>query len=627
MTEDRVQRKLTTILAADVEGYTRLMRADEEATLKILGEYREIIDALVARHDGRVFSTGGDSVLAEFGSAVEAVRCAISWQEEMASRNADLADDRKLMFRIGINVGDVMIRHDDLFGDGVNVAARLERLAQAGGVCVSSSVFEQVKHKLSLGFEDLGPQEVKNIAEPVATYKVLLDPSAAGTVIAEPPAPRLGRRPATAAMAAFLLLVVGGGIWWWSTTRTSAPPASKVAQPVRPHKASVALVPLKSVSGNSSEALLATGLTVDINSTLSRVPGLLVISQNSMARYRGKSVDATQVAKTLVVDHVLDGTVQRSGDRVRVTMRMVNGSNGAIVWSNRYDREVVEIFKLQDEIVRKVIVELQSKLTLGEWALHDSRGTKSLDAWLLSIRGDAESFKFTRASNIRARELYQAAAKADPNWYRPLVGLAWTYREALRRGWSRSVQEDRKRGIELAQKVIQIEPSAPDGYIQLGNLYIESGRFKEGLALREKALELAPNDFYANAGLAWQLPFVGQAKRALELYRRAKQISPLHPGWLLASEAFALHVDGQHERAIAAFKEALARINFPILHGRLAAVYAEAGQMDEAREQVRLLLAKKPNAKIRDHTRILRFQDSKRTDWYVGLLRSAGVPE
>ncbi len=247
MTEERVQRKLTTILAADVEGYSRLMHADEEATLKTLGEYREIIDGLIARHDGRVFSTGGDSVLAEFGSAVEAVRCAISVQEEIASRNTELADNRKLMFRIGINVGDVMVRDDDLFGDGVNVAARLEGLAEAGGVCVSASVFEQVKHKLSLGFEDMGPQEVKNIAEPVSTFR-LVPGQVSVAATKTPSAATRWRVPALAAVV--VVIIAAGGLAWWQ------PWVERVA-PADPAKMAYALPDKPSIISRYSPRVLS----------------------------------------------------------------------------------------------------------------------------------------------------------------------------------------------------------------------------------------------------------------------------------------------------------------------------------------------------------------------------------
>ncbi len=262
MTEERIQRKLTTILAADVEGYSRLMHADEEATLKTLGDYREIIDGLITRHDGRIFSTGGDSVLAEFGSAVEAVRCAISIQEEIASRNTELADDRKLMFRIGINVGDVMVRDDDLFGDGVNVAARLEGLAEAGGVCVSGSVFEQVKNKLSLGFEDMGPQEVKNIAEPVSTFR-LVPGSVSVTATETPSTATRWRMPAIA--AATVVILAAGVVGWWQPWVPDVEPASvdKMAFKL-PDRPSIAVLPFTNMSGDKEQAYFADGITDDI---------------------------------------------------------------------------------------------------------------------------------------------------------------------------------------------------------------------------------------------------------------------------------------------------------------------------------------------------------------------------
>ncbi len=289
MEPKRTQRKLTTILAADVEGYTRLMRADEEATLKTLGEYREIIDGLIARHEGRVFSTGGDSVLAEFGSAVEAVRCAISCQEEISSRNAELADDQKLMFRIGINVGDVMVRDGDLFGDGVNVAARLEGLAEAGGVCISGSVFEQIKHKLSLGFEDMGPQEVKNIAEPVSVYRLVpgqVSVSADATAATKPADGKGWRMPAIAVVAAVLVAIVGAAIWWQPWAPEFEPASvERMAFPL-PGKPSIAVLPFDNLSGDTEQEYFADGITNDIITDLSKFSGLFVIAGNSTFTYR-----------------------------------------------------------------------------------------------------------------------------------------------------------------------------------------------------------------------------------------------------------------------------------------------------------------------------------------------------
>ena len=422
-------------------------------------------------------------------------------------------------------------------------------------------------------------------------------------------------------------LVVAGVFWWSSSVIEVVPVKTTHVESLKPAKASLAIMPLKNISGEPDQDVFVAGLTQDLNSALSRVPELLVISQNSTGQYKGKAVDIEQVASDLAVGYVLTGTVQRSENQVRVIAQLADGSSGASVWSNRYDRNIADLFALQDDIVKNVLVELQVVLTTGDTARILSRGTKSLNAWLINVRAESEALKFDQEANARARELYQAASEADPNWALPYGGLAWTYREAIRRGWSKSVEKDRKRGIELAQRVIQMEPSSAIGYIQLGNLYIEGGRVDEGIALREKALELEPNNFWAAVGLAWQLIFVGQQERALELYQRSKKMSPLYPAWLLASEAFAFHVDGQLDKAASTYNQAINRGKFPIFHGRLAAVYADLGQTENARKQVKLLLEQKPTAKVSDLTRILRFQDPKRTVWYVRLLQKAGMPE
>jgi len=325
------------------------------------------------------------------------------------------------------------------------------------------------------------------------------------------------------------------------------------------------------------------------------------------------------------VRHVLQGSVQKSGNTLRVTAQLVDGTSGAYIWSERYDRNIDDLFDLQDEIVRKVLIELQVKLTVGETARVLSRGTRNLEAWIFNTQATALGFKFTQDSMIRARELYSAAATADPEWANPVGGLAWTYYEHVRRGWSKSVKEDRERGMELARRAIEMDATDPLGYMQLGNLYIQKGDYEEGIALREKALELSPSDFYAMAGLAWRLPFVGQEKRALELYQRARKISPLYPWWLPAAEGLALHVDGQLERAISSYQESLAMNDQTMVRGRLAAVYADLDRIEAAREQVRIAMEQKPEATVDYFLRVLRFQDPKRTEWYAGLLAKAGL--
>jgi len=425
--EFEVTRKLTTILAADVVGYTRLMRADEEATLKTLGEYRDVIDGLIARHEGRIFSTGGDSVLAEFGSVVEAVRCAISCQEEISSRNAELADDRKLIYRMGVNVGDVMLRDGDLFGDGVNVAARLEGLAEAGGVCISGSVFEQIKHKLSLGFEDMGQQQVKNIAEPVSAYRLVpgrVSVSAGATAAATSSRVRHWRIPAMAAAVALIFAAGGLAIWRPWEPRMESASLERMAFPL-PDKPSIAVLPFVNLSGDATQDYLGEGIADNIITALSRISEMFVIARTSTFTYKGKAVKVQQVAEELGIRYVLEGSVQRSGDRVRVTAQLIDALTGHHLWAERYERELKDAFSLQDDITLNVVTELAVKLTEGAGARIQRGNTNNPEAYQLVRRGIDHFFRFTKEDNAEARRMFQKAVEVDTNyavgWY--YVGL------------------------------------------------------------------------------------------------------------------------------------------------------------------------------------------------------------
>jgi adenylate cyclase len=629
MAQTHVQRRLSAILAADVVGYSRLVGDDEEGTIARLRTLRtEVIDPSVEKFGGRIVKTMGDGLLVEFASVVEAVRAAVEMQRTIEERNAVGAEDQRIDLRIGINLGDIVIDGDDILGDGVNVAARLENMATPGGICISDRVFAYVRDKVDVGFEDLGEQDLKNIAEPVRAYRILLDPDSVGIAIVTPKKSANARISAAAILV--IILLSGAGYWWWSSTASHVSPAN-VQELIfgKPAEASIAVLPLENLSGDPNQNIFVKGLTEDLNAALSKVANLQVISQNSMNTYRGKTVDVTQVAKELGVRHVLEGSVQKLGDRLRVVMKLADGTKGLNIWSERYDRKIENLFDLQDEIVRNVLIELQVKLTHGETARALSRGTRNLQAWLYNIQAQAEAFKFTPHANMRARELYKAAAEADPNWAHPVGGQAWTYYEAVRRGWSKSKEEDIRQGVELAQKAIKMDPNEPIGYHHLGNLYFRMGKFEEGIALREKAVEVAPNNFYSAVGLAYLLALAGQEKRAVALYQRAKQISPLYPWWLRSSEALALHLDGQHKQAIERYKEslALAPTNISNLRVRLAAVYADLGEVEKAKEQIKLVLQERPNAKVRDYLHLLNFTDPKKTEWYAGLLRMAGLPE
>ena len=358
MERQGVERKLTAILHADVEGYSRLMGADEEATLETLIAHRELMDNLVEMHHGRVVGSAGDSLLADFTSVVDAVQCAVEIQRELHVRNAELPDDRKMEFRIGINVGDVIVKGDDIFGDGVNVAARLEQLAEPGGICISGGVYQQLKNKIALTYDFIGKKEVKNIAEPVAAFRVGLEPVASELDRAKTAVPRKWRWGAAAGVV--ILLVGAGAVLIWH--QYLRPLASLVevasdegAVPPLPDRPSIAVLPFVNMSGDPEQEQFTDGITEDIITDLSNLENLSVVSRTSVFTYKGKAVKVDQVGRELGVRFVLEGSVRRSADRVRISAQLIDATTGHHLWAERYDRDLKDVFALQDEITRKIV--------------------------------------------------------------------------------------------------------------------------------------------------------------------------------------------------------------------------------------------------------------------------------
>jgi len=375
MTTHEPRRKLTAILSADVKGYSRLMSQDEEATVKTLKQHRLTICGLVSEHRGRVVDSPGDNILAEFGSVVDAVKCAVKIQETLKSKNAELPENRRMEFRIGVNLGDVIEEEERIYGDGVNIAARLEGLAEAGGICISGTAFDHVKNKLSVGYQYLGKQTVKNIPDPVRAYKVLMEPEAVGKVIGETEAKQ--RRWGWKAVAAVVLLVlVAGGLIWnfyWRAPKIEPASKERMAFPL-PDKPSIAVLPFTNMSGDPSQEFFSDGLTEEIITALSRVPEMFVIARNSTFTYKGKPVKVQQVAEELGVRYVLEGSLQRSGDRIRVTAKLVDALKGHHIMSERLERNMKEIFALQDDLTKSIIAAVQAKLTGGGHGTPPSQG-------------------------------------------------------------------------------------------------------------------------------------------------------------------------------------------------------------------------------------------------------------
>ena len=510
MADEGFERKLTAILSADVEGYSRLMDDDEAATVRTLTAYRSAIADFVQQYSGRVVDSPGDNILAEFTSVVDAVNCAVEIQRDLVERNAELPDERKMQFRIGVNLGDVIDEEERIYGDGVNIAARIESLSEAGGICISHSAYDQIKNKLKFGYEYLGEHEVKNIREPVKAYRVLMAPEFEGKFIGfDKKASKRGW--IWAAAAAVVVAIVGLGIWQFYAHRPDIKPASmeKMAFPL-PDKPSIAVLPFDNLSGDKEQDPIADGLTEDIITSLSRVPDLFVIARNSTFTYKGKPVKMQQVAEELGVRYVLEGSVQRSGDNLRITAQLIDALKGNHLWAHRFDRRAENLFAMQDEITREVLIELQVKLTAGDHARTVSRGTESLEAWLLRSQAYALATKRTQENVLKGRELYEKAAEIDPNYARVWAALAWTYRiEARLGGWVMSRKEALAKALELAEYATEIDPKEPFCYIHLADIYLIKGEHDRALAFAEKAVDLAPSYSFSLGALAWQSFWIG----------------------------------------------------------------------------------------------------------------------
>jgi adenylate cyclase len=508
------KRKLTAILSADVKGYSRLMGDDEEATVSTITAYRGIIGSVVQRHRGRVVDSPGDNILAEFSSVVDAVRGAVDIQEKLATRNAELPENRRMEFRIGVNLGDVIHEEERIYGDGVNIAARIESLADGGGICISGSAFEQVKNKLELGYEYLGEHPVKNIAEPVRVYRVLMEPEAVGKVIGEERVgPKKGQRVALAVMTV-LILIVGGVVIW----RAASPPkevasVGKMAFPL-PDEPSIAVLPFDNMTGDPEQEFFSDGITEQIIAALSKISSLFVIARNSTFTYKGKPVKVQQVSEELGVRYVLEGSVQRSSERVRVTAQLIDAIKGNHIWSETYDRQLKDIFAVQDDITQNILTALQVELTQGEQARVWARGTENLEAYLKVLQAQENIYQMNIESNARARQLAEEATALDPEYASAYLFLGRTHGMDVYLGSSKSPKDSIVRGIELTQKALALDDSSADAHSQLGFLYIMMGQHDKGIAEAERAVALNPNFANAYNRLGWVLRFAGRSKEA-----------------------------------------------------------------------------------------------------------------
>jgi len=581
MAAEEFKRKLTAILSADVKGYSRLMGENEAETVRTLTSYRKIMGDLIQQHRGRVIDSPGDNFLAEFGSVVDAVQCSVAAQNEFKARNAELPENRRMVFRIGVNLGDVIEEEGRIYGDGVNIAARLESLADPGGICISKTAFDQIETKLPLRYEYLGEQQVKNIAKPVAAYRI-----------------RMERDLTTADRSLGLKL---------------------------PDKPSIAVLPFANMSDDPEQEYFSDGISEDIISSLSQVPNIFVIARNSTFTYKGKSVNVQQVCRDLGVKYILEGSVRKVGNRVRITAQLIEGTTGHHLWAERYDRELEDIFAIQDEVTLKILRELQVKLTSGEQARLYSRGTENIDAYLKMTQARFYFYHNDRGSNIVARQICEEVIALDPKWEMPYSVLGWTHWTDARMGWSDSPEESVREAFQCAQKSISLnESSVAHGLLSW--LYLITGVHEKALLEGERSIAVAPNSADAHAFYAFSLAFAGEPKKAMSRIESALRLNPFPPSWYFLVSGIAYRLLGRYEEAIAAYKKAISIEPGNLsAHVALATVYALDGREMEAQGEAEEVLRIEPKFSVERYAKSLAFMNQAYRDLSIAALRKAGL--
>jgi len=588
MTSEEFKRKLTAILSADVKGYSRLMGADEEATVRTLQAYKEVMASSIQHHRGRVVGTAGDSVLAEFASVVDAVQCAVEIQQVLRAKNAMLSETRRMEFRIGINLGDVIEEGDTIYGDGVNIAARLEGLAEPGGICISESAYQQIEDKLPLRYDYLGEHEVKNIAKPVRVYRAQIESEA------------IARKPLEVASK------------------------EKMAFPL-PDKPSIAVLPFVNMSGDPEQEYFSDGITEEIITALSKVPNLFVISHNSTFTYKGKPVKVKQVSEELGVRYVVEGSVRKAGDKVRITAQLIDALSGHHLWAERYDRDLKDVFALQDEITMKVITALQVELTTGEMAGRIAKGTRNLDAFIKYMVAFELFNRLTKEGNAQARKILEEAIALDPEYSRLYMGLAITHIYDVWFGTTESPEQSLARAFELAQKAISLDDSNAAAYSVLGQVYAMKRQYDQAIAECERAVSLDPNSAENLMRLGTVLNYAGRAEEAIPYLQNAIRLNPLPTANYFVQLAFAYRESREYEKAIEAAKKALQRepnTQSPYIHMTIS--YIRLGREEEARASAAEILRINPRFSLERYAKILPFSQPV-ADRVVEDLRKAGL--
>jgi len=611
-----VERKLAAIWSADVKGYSRLMGEDEVSTVRTLTTFRDVMATFILERHGRVVDAPGDNVLAEFGSVVDAVECAADVQRELKSRNSALPASRRLEFRIGINLGDVIVDGERIYGDGVNIAARVEGMADAGGIAISGTAYDQVKGKVSLEFDDLGQHSVKNIREPVRIYRVRLDPTSDHRARRIPWLAR--RRPMI--LAGLVLLLAAAGIAGWRLYSGSRSSGLEL-----PRQPSIAVLPFQNMSGDAGQEYFSDGITEDLITGLSKLSGLFVIARNSVFAYKGKPVKPAQVSRDLGVRYVLEGSVRKADNRVRITAQLVDATTGYHVWAERYDRELKDVFTLQDDVTQKIVSVLAVKPTGPEKDRLARPPTDNLDAYDYVLRGMESRRRTTPEANAEAMVMFKKAIEMDPKYAGAYTELGWAHLQAWQFQWTRD-PNDLERAFDLAQQALALDDSLPACHSLLSQIYLWKKEHARAIAEAERAVALAPNDADRYETLAEVLTWSGRAQEAIGHIKHAMRLNPQYPFFYLWTLGHAYYLTERNDAAIATFKQLVARNpNFLPAHAFLAALYSGQGRHEQARAEWAAASRLSPHTSLENLKRVLPYSNERDLARVLTAMRQAGL--
>jgi len=635
MPPEDLERKLTAILSADVAGYSRLMRDDEQATIRTLTDYRRVMANLVQQHRGRVVDSPGDNLLAEFASVVDSVNCAVEIQRELAKRNAELPEGRRMEVRIGVNLGDVVTEGERIYGDGVNIAARMESLAEAGEICISGTVYDAIEAKIGLGYEYLGEQEVKNIDKPVRAYRVLSFPGAAAHRVVK--AKRaIGKTWRNVVVAIVAVLLVGAAFvvrhfyLRHSPTSEEVSSVEKMALPL-PDKPSIVVLPFANMSEDSKQEYFSDGITEDIITDLSKVSGLFVIARNSSFSYKGKQMKVQDVAKDLGVRYVLEGSVRRAGNRLRITAQLIDAETGDHLWAERYDRELKDIFTVQDEVARNVVSELAITLKASESERLYRKHTENIEVYDLYLRIIREYWPPEKKGDyLKGLELSKQVIELDPKFGGGYQLLSFFYSMGRRFGYSTSPREDVKKALELAQKAVSVDETFALSYIALASAYLEKRQHEDALAAASAAVRIEPGGYNSNMWLGFYLHWMGRGEEAVRAIKKAQQLNPKYLSdrvpWILDFMGFACFTAARYEESIEAMKKAIDRFGpWIVREAFLTAAYSELGREDEAKAMAQQLLKRHPKFSLTSFKFAHTYKNPEDTERLLGALRKAGL--